>query len=99
MIKVKENAPFTNSELGQYLDSNKIGNRMLFGGNLLRQPLFVELKKERPQSFRVIGENIGADTLMNQAIFLGTYPGLSKEMLDYEIKAIHEFVELKVKND
>ena len=94
MIRVKSEAPFTNSELGRYLDENKIGNRMLFGGNLLRQPVFVQLKNDRPDSFRVIGETPGADILMNQALFLGTYPGLSKEMLDYELKIIHDFIQL-----
>jgi CDP-6-deoxy-D-xylo-4-hexulose-3-dehydrase len=65
---------------------------MLFGGNLLRQPVFVQLKKDRPDSFRVVGEMQGADVIMNQALFLGTYPGLTKDQLDYEIKVIREFV-------
>jgi CDP-6-deoxy-D-xylo-4-hexulose-3-dehydrase len=65
---------------------------MLFGGNLLRQPVFVQLKKDRPGSFRVVGEMHGADEIMNQALFLGTYPGLTKEQLAYEIKVIRDFV-------
>jgi CDP-6-deoxy-D-xylo-4-hexulose-3-dehydrase len=97
MISVKKDAPFSNSQLGNFLDDMKIGNRMLFGGNLLKQPVFVELKKDRPDAFRVIGENVGADTLMNQALFLGTYPGLTHEMMDYVIKVIHEFVQSKLK--
>jgi CDP-6-deoxy-D-xylo-4-hexulose-3-dehydrase len=92
MIRIRPEAPFTNSELGRFLDDNKIGNRMLFGGNLLRQPVFVQLKYDRPEAFRVIGDTPGADILMNQALFLGTYPGLTKDMMDYEIEVIHRFI-------
>lgn len=88
-------------------------------GNLLRQPVFVQLRKDRPDSFRVVsatGKALtaselelqlsastaangaasplpGADEIMKQAIFLGTYPGLTKEMMDYEIEVIREFVQ------
>jgi CDP-6-deoxy-D-xylo-4-hexulose-3-dehydrase len=92
MLRVKKSAPFTRTELARHLDEKKIGNRMFFGGNLLRQPVFVQLRKDRPESFRVMGEMSGADEIMNQALFLGTYPGLTKEMLDYEIETIHSFV-------
>jgi len=91
MIRVKPSAPFTHTDLARHLDANKIGNRMFFGGNLLRQPVFVQLRKDRPKSFRVVGEMIGADQIMNQAIFLGTYPGLTTEMMDYEIETIRNF--------
>ena len=64
---------------------------MLFGGNLLRQPVFVQLKKDRPSSFRVAAPLTGADQIMNTAIFLGTYPGLTPAMLDYELEVITNF--------
>jgi len=54
--------------------------------------VLVQLKKERPDSFQQVGETKGADEIMNQALFLGTYPGLSKEMMDYEIDIIRNFV-------
>lgn len=92
MIRVRPQAPFSHIELGRYLDEKKIGNRMLFGGNLLRQPVFVQLRRDRPDSFRVVGEMKGADEIMNSAIFLGTYPGLSDAMISYELDMIHEFV-------
>ena len=92
MLRVKPGSPFTHTQFGRHLDEKKIGNRMLFGGNLLRQPVFVQLKKDRPQSFRVATPLDGADAIMNTAIFLGTYPGLSKSMIDYEIETIHQFV-------
>jgi CDP-6-deoxy-D-xylo-4-hexulose-3-dehydrase len=118
MLRVKPSAPFTHSALAHHLDEKKIGNRMFFGGNLLRQPVFVQLRKDRPEAFRVIsatGKALtaselelqlststvpnpsasplpGADEIMNQAIFLGTYPGLTEEMMDYEIGTIRAYV-------
>jgi CDP-6-deoxy-D-xylo-4-hexulose-3-dehydrase len=111
MIRVKPTAPFTHSDLAHHLDVKKIGNRMFFGGNLLRQPVFVQMRKDRPESIRLVGSHgstlpeindssiaaafPGADAIMNTAIFLGTYPGLTQEMLDYEIQVIREFVKAK----
>jgi CDP-6-deoxy-D-xylo-4-hexulose-3-dehydrase len=92
MIRVRAGAPFTHTELGRHLDEKKIGNRMLFGGNLLRQPVFVQLKKDRPESFRVAAPLDGADAIMKSALFLGTYPGLTSAMLDYEIDTLRRFV-------
>ncbi|SDS08553.1 lipopolysaccharide biosynthesis protein RfbH [Opitutus sp. GAS368] len=92
MLRVKAGAPFSHTDLGRHLDAKKIGNRMLFGGNLLRQPAFVQLKKDRPAALRVIGDLPGADELMHRALFLGTYPGLTPAMLAYELEVIHEFV-------
>ncbi|HWX21366.1 MAG TPA: lipopolysaccharide biosynthesis protein RfbH [Candidatus Binatia bacterium] len=92
MLSVKPTAPFKKFELARYLDEKKIGNRMLFGGNLLRQPVLVQLKKDRPDSFRVVGDLPGADTIMKEVFFVGTYPGLTREMLDYIIATIRAFV-------
>ena len=65
---------------------------MLFGGNLLRQPAFVQLRRDRPEALRVVGEMTGSDEIMNSTLFLGTYPGLTEPMLAYEIAVIHAFV-------
>lgn len=94
MMRVKSSAPFSHTDLARHLEEKKIGNRMFFGGNLLRQPVFVQLKHDRPDAFRVVGELSGADEIMRSALFLGTYPGLTKPMLDYEIAVIHEFCTL-----
>ena len=91
-IAVKSDASFSRTELAQELDRNQIGNRMLFGGNLLRQPAFVQLRNDRPESLRVVGEMKGADEIMNTTLFLGTYPGLSQSMLAQEIRVINDFV-------
>lgn len=121
MLRVKPSAPFTHTDLARHLDAKKIGNRMFFGGNLLRQPVFVQLRKDRPKAFRVISSTgkaltaaelelqlststaanasasplPGADAIMNQAIFLGTYPGLTQQMMDYKIETIYDFVKKK----
>ena len=92
LLLVKRTAPFTRTELARHLDEKKIGNRMLFGGNLLRQPAFMQLRKDRPDALRVAGELTGADEIMRTAMFLGTYPGLTREMLEYELDTVHQFV-------
>jgi len=87
-IATRPDAPLSRTELARELDRNQIGNRMLFGGNLLRQPAFVQLRQERPDSLRVVGEMSGSDAIMNTTLFLGTYPGLTKDMLQAEINVI-----------
>ena len=94
-ITLKENAPFTRTELCQHLDDEKIGNRMLFGGNMVRQPAFVQLKKDNPDAMRIIGDLPGADYIMHNTFFLGTYPGLSESMIDRMANVIVKFVESK----
>jgi len=92
MMLVKPTSPFSRSEFVRALDAAKIGNRMLFGGNLIRQPAFVALKKQQPQAFRVVGDLSGADRIMNESVFIGTYPGLTQDMVDYMISTITNFV-------
>jgi CDP-4-dehydro-6-deoxyglucose reductase, E1 len=92
MLMVKPGAPFMRTDLARHLDEKKIGNRMLFGGNLLRQPAFVQLRKDRPEALRVVGETPGADRIMNDALFIGVYPGLTDEMLAYMAETIVAFV-------
>jgi len=94
-ITIREDAPFTRTELASHLDQNKIGNRMLFGGNLVRQPAFVQLRRDNPAAMRISGELTGADRIMNQTMFLGTYPGLTVEMVAHMVKVIREFVAMK----
>lgn len=91
MLRVRESAPFTHTDLARALDEKKIGTRMFFGGNLLRQPAFVQLQKDRPESLRLVGGFSGADEIMKSALFLGTYPGLTERMLEYEIEIIHQY--------
>jgi len=91
-IAVNPNAPFSRTDLAQELDRRLIGNRMLFGGNLLRQPAFVQLRHDRPGALRVEGEMVGSDEIMNSTLFLGTYPGLTEAMIGQEVAVIRDFV-------
>jgi len=91
-IAVKAGAPFSRTELAQELDRNLIGNRMLFGGNLLRQPAFVQLRHDNQAALRVVGEMVGSDEIMGSTLFLGTYPGLTEAMLAREVEVIDGFV-------
>lgn len=96
MITVRPGAPFTRTELAQRLDEAKIGNRMLFGGNLVKQPAFVQLRRDAApgaEPFRTPVPLGGADAIMERTVFIGTYPGLTTDMMDYMIATIRSFVE------
>ncbi|MEN9358835.1 MAG: Lipopolysaccharide biosynthesis protein RfbH [Verrucomicrobiota bacterium] len=91
MLLVKPSAPFTRTDLARRLDEYKIGNRMLFGGNLVRQPAFVQLRHDNPQAFRTPVALPGADQLMNEAIFIGVYPGIGQDETRPILKCIQAF--------
>jgi len=91
MLLVKPGAPTTRTDLARALDAAKIGNRMLFGGNLVRQPAFVQLKADTMgEGFRVVGDLTGADRIMNDAVFIGVYPGLTREHLDHMVATVRK---------
>ena len=92
MLLVKPGVSFTRTELGRELERCKIGSRTLFGGNLVRQPAWRQLRRDNPTAFRVIGDLAGADEIMNHALFIGVYPGLSRPMMDFMVETIHKFV-------
>ncbi|MDQ8180934.1 lipopolysaccharide biosynthesis protein RfbH [Pelagicoccus sp. SDUM812005] len=91
MLMVKKEAPFTKVEFANHLESKGIQNRMLFGGNLTKQPAFMDLLKHNPDAFRVVGGTRGADRLMNEAVFIGVYPGLSEKQLTIMAETIHTY--------
>lgn len=84
-ITLKQNIDTNRNDLIKYLDQNKIGTRLLFAGNLIRQPYFQNLP------YRVIGELSNTDITMNQTFWLGIYPGLSQEHLDYVADKLETF--------
>jgi len=88
MIRVRPDAPFSRRDFARALDAQRIGNRMLFGGNLLRQPAFVQLRRDNPGALRVVGDLAGADRIMNECVFIGVYPGLTDAMVEYTIETI-----------
>jgi CDP-4-dehydro-6-deoxyglucose reductase, E1 len=85
-VTVKSDAGFTRTELTKHLNTHRIETRNLFGGNLLRQPAY------RSIPHRKIGELPNTDRIMNDTFFLGTYPGLGKEQIDYTMSIIEPFL-------
>ena len=77
IITVKESAPFKRDDITKYLNENLIETRNLFGGNLIRQPAFMN------KNFRIADHLNNSDYIMDNTFFLGTYPGNTKEKLDY----------------
>ncbi len=76
-LTVRESAPLTRNALIQYLEQRNIKTRLLFGGNMLRQPAYIDIEH------RVVGEMRNTDRIMNRTFWVGLYPGLSREMLDH----------------
>jgi len=84
-ICVRDGAPFNRERLLRHLESKKIGTRLLFGGNLVRQPAY------RDSVFRVAGGLTNTDAVMNDVFWIGVYPGLTRQMLDYVCETIVSF--------
>ena len=86
-LSVRSEAPFERLEVVQHLESRRIGTRQLFGGNLLRQPAYLNIP------MRVVGDLKNADIIANSTFWIGVYPGLTDEMIDFMIATMHEFVD------
>jgi CDP-6-deoxy-D-xylo-4-hexulose-3-dehydrase len=84
-IGVREDAPFTREDLIRNLDAKKIGTRLLFGGNLLRQPAYQDCEH------RVIGDLPNTDFAMNNVFWIGVYPGLTSAMMEFVVDTIVGF--------
>ncbi len=85
-ITLGEGLGFSRSELVQFLDERKIGTRLLFGGNLVRQPAY------RNVDFRIVGDLTNTDIVTERTFWVGVYPGLTEPMLQFVIDSISEFV-------
>ncbi len=85
-LAVRADAPFTRNQLIQFLDSRKIATRLLFGGNLVRQPAY------RNSQYRIASPLDNTDFIMNQVFWLGVYPGLTRSMLDYVCDVFMQFI-------
>lgn len=85
-LTVKANGPKTRNQIVQELNDLKIATRLLFGGNLLRQPAFIGTPR------RVIGDLVNTDIVMNDTFWIGVWPGLTIPMLDYMIDSLHKIL-------
>lgn len=93
LITVTPDAPFSRNELAEYLEQHKIQTRNLFAGNLLKHPAFSQIK-ESENGYRVIGDLSNTNRIMNDTLWIGVYPGMTDEMLQYMICTIKQFVSL-----
>jgi CDP-6-deoxy-D-xylo-4-hexulose-3-dehydrase len=85
-LTVKVGSPKTRNQIVQELNESKIATRLLFGGNLLRQPAFIGTPR------RVVGDLKNTDVVMNDTFWIGVWPGLTIPMLDYMIESLHEIL-------
>ena len=86
-ILVKEEAPFNRNDIVKYMEKNKISTRMLFGGNLTKQPAYKDAK------YRVSGDLDNTDLVMNNLFWIGVYPGIDKKRLRYMCTCFDNFFE------
>ena len=86
LITLKENAGVNRVDFLKYLDQNKIGTRLLFAGNLTKQPYMIN------RQYRIVGNLDNTDYIMNNSFWIGVYPGLTNEMLDFMVNKIETFL-------
>ena len=86
LLTIKPEANIKRVDLINYLDQNKIGTRLLFAGNIVRQPYMTG------RNYRISGDLKNTDIVMNDSFWIGLYPGLSKEMLDFSVSKIENFM-------
>lgn len=87
IVTIKENAPFSRDEITLHLNNNLIETRNLFAGNITKQPGFMY------KNWRIAGNLNNTDYIMNNTFFLGTYPGLTKEMFEYVESVLDRFIQ------
>ncbi len=88
LITIKEPAPFTRLDLVKFLESNKVGTRLLFGGNLLRQPMYKNIEH------RVFTDLLSTDYICNNSFWIGVHPSLKEEHINYMVSVFDKFFEV-----
>ena len=76
----------------QYVEQHGVQTRMLFAGNLIKHPCFDEMRKSG-KGYRIVGELTNTDRIMNETFWVGVYPGMTDEMIDYMAKTIKEAIQ------
>ena len=89
LITLSDKADFTRNDLTEYLEANKIQTRNLFAGNILKHPCFETLAEG--VDYRVAGSLTNTDKIMNDSLWIGLYPGMGEDKLDYMISTIRNF--------
>ncbi len=92
-VTLRDDVRFERVELLRYLDQHKVGTRLLFAGNLLRQPYMAK------HNYRISGSLDNTDRIMNKTFWMGIYPGLSMEMLDYTAHCLEAFFKTSAKSN
>jgi len=90
LLTIRKTAPFSRRELLEYLESQKIGTRLLFGGNITKQPAYLKIK------CRVVGTLSNSDTVMGRSFWMGCYPAINGEHINYISEVINDFIKEKV---
>ncbi|WP_420827463.1 lipopolysaccharide biosynthesis protein RfbH [Nitrosophilus alvini] len=90
LITLKDNVGFNRNELVKYLEEHNIQTRNLFAGNMIRHPMFESLEKGK--DYKIIGDLKNTDKIMRDSFWLGVYPGIKDEAIEYMIEKIQEFV-------
>ena len=85
ILTVRDGAPFTKNDLVEYLESHRVATRMLFSGNIIRQPAYRDIPH------RIVGDLKNADKIMNDTFWVGVYPGLDQVRIEYMIQQFNEF--------
>lgn len=89
LLSLREGSSFRRLDLVNHLNERRIGTRLLFAGNLVRQPYMAG------REYRVAGDLSRTDFIMNQTFWIGVYPGLTEEMLDFTATEIEKFLEIR----
>jgi CDP-6-deoxy-D-xylo-4-hexulose-3-dehydrase len=84
-LTVRKSSPYSRNDIVKFLNESKIGTRLLFGGNLLKQPAFIGTPR------RVVGDLCNSDVVMNDTFWIGVWPGLSEKMLEYVVQVFYDF--------
>ena len=95
LISVKPDSGIVRNELTAYIEGNNIQTRLLFSGNIIKHPCFNQIRVT--EAYRVIGDLHNTDYIMNNTFWVGVYPGMSDEMIDYMAKIIIQGVSDLVK--
>ena len=86
LLTVRPDAPFSRNELIQFLEASQVATRLLFSGNITRQPAYQDIK------YRVVGDLTNTDTVMKQTFWIGVYPRITTDMVEYVLSVFTNFL-------